>query len=192
MKTKKLFSTLLVIISLLHCSSPQRPLRPTPYTVDVVLAPVVDYDAYHVSIPPPEDAGLIIANRGNPNELVAPLRQNQPAPFPGVLFNGPVLARVEVEFRGQQEQCRIDRQRDVDILAARALTDIRLLQTSINAQGSSYRLMLESRDVEIERLYNQLLSTSQQFPVWQFALGLSASLVVGTALGTLLGFGLSR
>ena len=195
-------SLLFLFLTIVRCSAPQireLPLRPNPYTVDVAELPPIDYDAYNIPLPSIGDGGLRLTvgsgegGVGASGELLAALGRNQPAPFAGVLFNGPALARIEVEFRGQETQCRIDRRADLDRLSARAVTDLRLLQTSFNSQGQAYTLMLTSRDQELERLYRQLASQRDPpFPYLPVILGVGGALVVGLGVGSLLGVTLGR
>jgi len=148
----------------------------------VIAAPSINEDAYRITLPA-SDAGSVFVMNSSSGELVAPLRQGQPAPFPGVLFNGPATARVEVEFRGQQARCLIDRQADIDRVAARAVTDIRLLQVTLNTNSLSYNLMLRSRDEEIQRLYEQLITATRPASVLSHVLTGASSFVLGFGVG---------
>lgn len=192
-----LLSLFFLFLTLVRCSSPQRPelpLRPNPYTVDVATIPItIDHDAYTSIQLTPSDAGFGFGGGGDSGELLAPLRRGQVAPFPGVLLNGPALARVEVEFRAQDTMCRINRQAELDRLAARALADIQLIQTSLNAQTQSYVLMLSSRDQEIDRLYRWIQANPPQgVPVMPVVLGTLGGILVGAGVGALLGVTLGR
>lgn len=189
MNLKKIFTFFFLFLSMVNCASPQRPelpLRPNVYTADVPPPPSVDEDAYHVVLPPIPDASIHLTS--SPGETIVPLRLGQTAPYAGVLFSIPAVARVEVEYRGLQEQCRIDRQADIDRISARAVTDIRLLQTSLQAQSESLNLMLRSRDVEIDRLYRSLQS-AQHPPVdyLPYILVGAGFLVVGAGIGLTVG-----
>lgn len=191
--THRLITIFFLFVALLRCSAPQRPLplRPTPYTVDVVSTIPIDYDAYNVPLPAVSDGGglriTIGADGGTENgEAITPLRRNQQAPFAGVLFNGPALAMIEVEFRAQEARCLIDRRAELDRLSARAITDLRLLQTTLNTQTASYSLMLQSRDEEIDRLYRYIQANNNPpFPWTTVVLTGLGALLVGATVGTI-------
>ncbi len=165
---------------------PPLPSAPRPTVIDTDAANFsVDETPYHVTLPPVPDVALQLGGNG---EMVAPLNQNQPAPFPGVLFNGPATARLEVEFRAQSAQCQIDRQADLDRMGARAVTDIHLLQVRLHSQAESYGIMLRSRDTELSTLYTQLQEAHTTHPDYLgYTLLGAGGLVLGFGLGVVLG-----
>lgn len=188
---KKIINYIFLLLAFVNCAASQQTnttsLRPNPYTVDVAPLPIIDEDAYNVVLPPIPDAALQFRNGSG--ELIAPLRLGQMAPYTGVLFNNPAVARIEVEYRGLQEQCRIDRQADIDRMSSRAITDIHLLQTSMNAQAQSLNLMLTSRDQEIARLYHDLETAQHPRPDYISYILIGAGfLVVGAGTGLVIGF----
>lgn len=150
-----------LIAFMVACSGVQRtlPAGPNVTVVDAGPDPTIDQDAYNITLPPVEDVAIrlnVVDGAGPNGEIIAPLRAGQPAPFNGVLFNGPAVARVEVEFRGQAAQCRIDRQADIDRMAALARRDIGLLTVRLDSQRQSYQLMINSRDRELTRLFTYI------------------------------------
>jgi len=184
------FFLFLSFLTFFNCAAKQQTsnssLRPQLYTVDVISFPTVDEDAYRVRLQPTTDAGGSISRGSGTNgEVIAPLAQGRPAPFAGVLFNGAAAARIEVEFRAQQAQCLIHNQATVDGLSARAIADIRNLQTSLNAQVSSYNLMLQSRDDELDRLYklNETLQRQSNQTLQYTLIGIGA-FILGAGIAT--------
>lgn len=156
--------------------------------------PVVDRDAYVVPASS-SDGGLSAITPLLPpgdsavpdSALIAPMQLGQRAPFPGVLFNGPALARVEVEFRAQQARCEIDRQAELRRVVAASTRDISLLETTIQTNERINRLIIRSRDEEIELLQNHIRTNqvSQNPPVWQYVvIGVGAALVGAGIAGT--------
>jgi hypothetical protein len=104
------------------------------------------------------DAPLFVPNNQN-GELIVPLRQDASAPFNGVLFNGPAVARVSVEFQAQQQRCLIERRHDVDLIVARYNTDIATLNLARSTETRTANVLLAGRDQDITRL--QRLLTAQ-------------------------------
>lgn len=186
----------LFLVCLTACSAQQPiPVLSAPSVVNVDAGPPVyiDRDAYSIHLSDAtQGIALAISDGSGPNgERIAPLRVGQPAPFNGVLFNGPAVARVDVEFRGQQAQCQINRQADIDRVVAMSIRDIQLLTNSLEAQRRTYDVMLRSRDLEINRLYNYARNTNQPINYWPY-IGIGVGgLVIGAGTVTAIYF-LSR
>lgn len=189
-KPFKAIFLILLILNILSCSSLQRLPHRTPnnYSDASLIVPDVDLSAYRVILPSVSDASVRFSD--DAGEIIAPLRSGQPAPFAGVLFNGPAVARVEVEFRGQREQCRINSQADLDRMAARSIADIALLQTTINTLTETYLLRLRTQEAELNQVYNLTRINTPTSPwlyvglgVGGFALGLLTSLLIYVGIG---------
>lgn len=195
MKRKVIFSGLL-LICFTACSATRPPpvvSPPSTITLDASVA-LVDTDAYQITLPEASQVSInlpIVDGSGPNGERIAPLRTGQPAPFNGVLFNGPSVARIEVEFRGQQAQCQINRQADIDRVVAMSIRDIQNLTASLEAQRRMYDVMIRSRDSELDRLYNHARNTNQPINYWPYiGIGLGG-LVIGAGAATTIYF-LSR
>ena len=104
-----------------------------------------------------EDAPLFVPNNQN-GELIVPLRQGAPAPVTGVLFNGPAVARVSVEFQAQRTRCEIERRHDVDLVVARYNVDVASLNLALQTQQRTDQVLITARDQDLARL-NRLLET---------------------------------
>lgn len=153
MNVKKIFSLLLFLVS---CSS-------TPQTDNLSYSriPIEEFvipsEHYLVDVPVVEtDASMFSRTlfSSDTGELIAPLRTNQSAPFNGVLFNGPAIARIQVAFSGQQERCLIERRSDLQMLSARAIADLQTEQNLYLSNQQRYEVMLTNRENEIQRLSN--------------------------------------
>lgn len=106
---------------------------------------------------PAPDAPLFVPNNQN-GELIVPLRQDASAPFNGVLFNGPAVARVSVEFQAQHQRCLIERTHDVGLVVARYNADVASLRLAMETQERTANVLISGRDRDITRL-NRLLET---------------------------------
>lgn len=196
--TQKLISS---IIALMYsCSAIQNPNNTTvqndwrqqDYLLDASV-PIIDMDVYNIEDATGHSSNLedvrlppiqVVDGRGINGEVIAPLRRGQQAPFDGVLFNGPALAYVEVEYRSQQNRCVIDRITELNRLRAQARTDISHLQVSYFTQQEIMRILLSGRDREITRLQNQLTQTIRA------SNNNTLPLILGTVGGLVGGFGL--
>lgn len=109
-----------------------------------------------------QDASLpLTPGPGTNGEAIVPLSRGVQAPFNGVLFNGPAVARVTVEFRSQQQRCSLDREHALSLVRARYDADIASLQLALNTQLQTDQVILNSREADIARL-NRLLETQQR------------------------------
>lgn len=103
------------------------------------------------------DASVIAPNSQN-GELMVPLRQDAAAPFNGLLFNGPAVARITVEYQAQQQRCLIERRHDVGLVSARYDADVATLNLARTTDARTANLLLSGRDQDIARL-QRLLTT---------------------------------
>lgn len=186
-----LFMAFLMVYHVVACAAtPRRPegtisSPPTldagqPSPVDVVLLGLPEGGTDVVL---PEVVSLITPGGAN-GEAIVPLAARAPAPFNGVLFNGPAVARVSVEFRGQQERCLIDRRHDVDLVVARYNADVASLQLALDTQSRMDQVLLTGRDQDIARL-NRLLQAQTPDRGPHIAEGLvwaSGGLLLGAAV----------
>lgn len=165
----------LLVLSLtiqLACAGTQgRPTTTPPVAIADVSLPNADVALLGL----PRDAGQVtgedatddastvaLVPGGGPNgEMIVPIRADARAPFTGVLFNGPAVGRVAVEFRTQAQRCLIDRQHDMDLAAARYTADVATLQLALTTQRRTDQVLINSRDVDIARL-NRLLTEQQR------------------------------
>jgi hypothetical protein len=166
--SKQLLSLFLLFIAFLNafgCSSNQG-IRTANTSVsspdasvfiapDVVLLGISDASVWDES--ENTDASVLHLNTQN-GEQIVPLQQDARAPFNGVLFNGPAVARVSVEFQAQQQRCLIERRRDANLLLARYDADIATLQLALRTQERTGQVLLSGRDQDISRL-NRLLES---------------------------------
>lgn len=165
---RRLISFFMAILMSFHfaCSSSQRPPVLTPYPVfsslpdasQVIPVDVILLGLPETSIPHSDDAGLPRVEGGQGlfpagvGEVITPLHRGAVAPFNGVLFNGPAVARVSVEFRALQSRCLIERRHDTDLLIARYTADLASLRLALDTQVSTDRVLLNGRDADIARL----------------------------------------
>lgn len=135
----------------------------TPPALDASTSYPIDYDAYTVNVPEESSEGGVVANvmQATHGERISPIRQNQPATFDGVVFNGAALAFIEVEFLNLVRRCLIERRADQERLIARATTDLRHLQLRYDSETGIYRSIVSERDREITRLQNMVSNSIQ-------------------------------
>jgi hypothetical protein len=192
MKPLKSFSVVMALV--MGCAA-TRPATLSATSTPVLESPeyalVIDRDVYTL----PEAMPVSVFYDSNTpimrgpfvnGEAVSPIRRTQPAPFDGVVFNPAAVARVEVEFRGQQALCYVDSRRDQQAIAARANADLDRLIVSFRTHDSLARSIIEQQ----QRDYSTLVRATQQASssnVWRSVgwttVGVLSGLVVGGVVG---------
>lgn len=182
MSTPKSFILSITLFSFLssHGCGGATPTRPTTLTLphpnaniplSVVLVGLPDVVLTQTDASP---------SLGGDGEFVAPLAQDARAPFNGVLFNGPAVGRIAVEFQAVQQRCLVDRMHDADLLVARYNADVATLQVAMSTQQRTSQVLLNNRDLDVARL-NRVISTNENHFVENLAWAGG-----GVLLGTLL------
>lgn len=118
------------------------------------------------------------------NEVLVPLQQGTPAPFPGVLLNVHAVAWLEAEPEAIQERAqtwvssrfsrlRLLHQAEIDSLNLRLATLVR-----------EHQIALEARNQQIEslnRINNEL--RAGPVPIWEQILWIGGALILGGIIG---------
>lgn len=174
MKKNKLISFVMILSTFLSACGGSNALTngsstTTPSTTPSS-APTFVPDVLLIGIPLiSEDAGIIIFADSNTNdsniipvdgssttsinqELIVPMTHGDRALFNGVLFNGPAIARVTVEFHAQEQRCLIERTHDVALIRAAYNTDMATFQLTLSTQNRTNQILLNARDQDIARL----------------------------------------
>lgn len=157
----------IALVNVLACSGTNTNRSTIPSLTDASDASVASVDVALLGLPgdggTPSDASteasapILATGVGRNGETIVPLRQGSPAPFPGVLLNGPAVARVAVEFNGQQQRCLIERQHDVALITARYVADTDSLRLALDTQRQTDEVVINSRNDDVTRL-NRLLT----------------------------------
>jgi hypothetical protein len=175
----KIINSILLATYLLSCR-PQSIQYPSnsmdagpPVEVSLLGLPEVPEDAYHVS---PPRFGY------QPNEVVTPLVQGTPAPYNGLIFNGPAIARVTVEFRAVQQRCAIEREHDRNLFQARYDADVATLRLAMETQERNNAIILQNREETITNLHSQLENTNSSPRITENLLWGAGGLAIGIIL----------
>jgi hypothetical protein len=117
-------------------------------------------------------------------EVIAPLRQNEPAPFTGLLFSPPAVARVAATTRADRQICRVTAETQYNLLLALANRNLALA-------ANDHQLNVERAQIRIDRLNIELEEMRTRTNIGMFTyLGIAGGIIisglVGYAFGTLL------
>lgn len=186
---KKIVALLMVFLTALSaCHQQVQSALPNPHHETITPVAVTLPPVPNVTLPPlSPDAGLNMSDAGQNGELITPLATGARAPYNGVLFNGPAVAYLQVEFRGQAQRCLIDRQHDVDLVMARYNADIATLRLALNTQEHTDQVILNGRDQDIANLNRLLTQEAHRGPdVNTILISGGAGLIIGAiAVGAL-------
>ena len=117
-------STTWCLLLVLSCTNTTSQHLPSLPHVDT---PTFDRSYYETADVP--DASVLPLTDNAPDARVTPLSQGQTAPYNGVLFNGPAVASIQVQYRAEQERCLVERRTDQLRVGARAIADLERLQS---------------------------------------------------------------
>lgn len=160
-----------------------------PYPTYDAGLPEIQLSSYGTTLPSIEETRTMPEFNPDSGEAIFPLRTGQPAPSNGVLFNGPAVARLEVEFRGQASRCLIERRADQERIISAATRDLQLLQSTITTDRTISRIVLDARDRELRRnqeTYNELLRRSNPNNILNTVLWVGGGVMAGAGLVSLI------
>lgn len=162
----------MLFVAFFHIACSASPARPTSTLVipsqdsgiplqspDVVLLGLPDRQSQDAALL--EAQAPILGSNGANGELITPMTTGSRAPYNGVLLNGPAVARISVEFRGQQERCLIEQNRIVSLVEARYVADTDTLRLAADTQRRMDQVLINSLDSDISRL-NRILEVQQR------------------------------
>lgn len=189
-KFEKFLCFLLLVMYSCSAATPRASttLNALPQQADAAVV-IRDTDVY-VQEPMPSASALedvrippmtVVDGVGIHGEAIASMRSGQLAPFPGVLFNGPALAHLEVEYRGLAQRCTIDRITELNRLRAQARADLDHVDTILLTERQITNILLTGRDREIVRLQTQLNNVNNPSIV-PTVLMITGSAVVGAGV----------
>jgi hypothetical protein len=137
----------------------------------------------------PEDVVPVIMSPPSGDERIVGISTGSPAPFTGVLLNESAAAWLEAEPDAARERCQLFLDRRVGELEARLLAETDRLTLRINTMIEVHAIELRARDERVASLTEMnenLRNNSGEW--WEQALFVGGALVVGAAIGIIIGF----
>lgn len=122
-------------------------------------------------------------------ELIYPLSQGVPAPFPGVLLNVHAVAWLEAEPISVQLKAQLFMDRRLRELRLLHQSEIARFNLRISSLENAHESILEFKDEQIASLLrtNAELRTNSGSNILEQVLFIGGSLIVGFALGIIVG-----
>ena len=121
------------------------------------------------------------------DEQVATVNEGDPAPFTGTLFSTEAAARLLIDLETNQEACRIEKERELQLQAAKFQLEIDNLQSSLAYCNEACVQRLAIKTEQIDYLSTEL-TRKKVHPAWIFIGGI----VAGTAITLGSGYTISQ
>jgi len=142
----------------------------------------------------PVEAVEVPAVEPNPNPTPSPLQltlnQEFRAPYPGIFFSNDQAAYVIAELEAYQDRVATTMNSVRRTFQARLDREIEDLRIQINGDRTRFRIAIEARDAEINRLLRlneRFVNRGSEFP-WEAVLTGAGGLLIGVVGGFIMGF----
>lgn len=118
----------------------------------------------------------------DPGAVVAVIKQNQRAPFTGLLFSPQAAAETIAEIKTQREQCDIDCKFQLDMLKAQHALELQRAQNDYSALEKGCEVRVQTRDETIKFMDDRMREMADPNTELWFTLGAGGGLVTGIVL----------
>ena len=121
---------------------------------------------------------LVHASEGQ----VASLKEGDPAPYSGILFDEIFAARLLAEEEHKDIECNLKINYEIEKLQAQNALEIGNLQSSFNALKEQNQSFLNIKDAEIKRLQELALKNPNENSHWWLAGGVVAGIITSITI----------
>mgnify|MGYP001438696450 CR=1 FL=1 len=122
-------------------------------------------------------------------EKVVTIKQGDPAPFTGTLFNTPAAARLMIDLEFTQQTCKVETDRQLGLLRSELQLKIDLCTARTDALQLRHTEILQIKNSQIEFLERQL----KPQPWYQSTeFGIAIGVVLGVAITVGAGYALGQ
>ena len=99
--------------------------------------------------------------------VITEIQKGQQAPFTGVLMDAKAAAKVLTEQKYTAEECRLEMDREIEILKAKLELDLKISEIKLNSATDKYTSLLNIKDEENKRLQELALRRPNRCTVLQ-------------------------
>jgi|TARA_R110002095_G_scaffold76417_1_gene65294 hypothetical protein len=114
--------------------------------------------------------------------VITEIQKGQRAPFTGVLMDAKAAAKVLTDQKYTAEECKIELDREIEILRAKLGLDLKISEIKLNSANEKFGELIKIKDEENKRLQELALERPNDYTHWWF--------VGGAIGGTLLAIGI--
>jgi len=81
--------------------------------------------------------------------VITEIQKGQRAPFTGVLMDAKAAAKVLTDQKYTAEECKIELDREIEILRAKLGLDLKISEIKLNAANEKFGELIKIKDVEV-------------------------------------------
>ena len=101
--------------------------------------------------------------------VITEIQKGQQAPFTGVLMDAKAAAKVLTEQKYTAEECRLEMDRELEILRAKLELDLKISEIKLSSANEKYTSLLSIKEEENKRLQELALKSPNDYSHWWFA-----------------------
>lgn len=120
----------------------------------------------------------VMANDAVLESVVTTVKKGDTVPFDGTLFSPGAAAELIVKLENNDEKCRIEIKRELDLQNAKFDLDRKILQTDLNICQTTSRDILDIKEAQIDFLQKELAKTKKPSNELWFAIGIVGGVLI--------------
>ena len=114
--------------------------------------------------------------------VITQIQKGKRAPFTGILMDTKAAAKVLTDQKYTAEECRIEMDRELEILRAKLELDLKISEIKLNSANEKYTSLLNIKDEENKRLQELALKSPNDYSHWWFAGGVIGGIVLSVSI----------
>jgi len=114
--------------------------------------------------------------------VITEIQKGQRAPFTGILMDTKAAAKVLTDQKYTAEECKIEMDRELEILRAKLELDLKISEIKLNSANEKYTSLLNIKDEENKRLQELALKSPNDYSHWWFAGGVIGGIVLSVSI----------
>lgn len=123
-----------------------------------------------------------------PEQKITTVREGQPAPYSGTLFNTAAAARLQVDLQFTEESCKLETQRELGLMRAKLQLDIDLLNAQLKSQQQLHQdtLLIKNDHIKFLESYSlerKWYDSNEFWLVTGLVAGITVTAIAGWSLG---------
>ena len=114
--------------------------------------------------------------------VITQIQKGKRAPFTGLLMDTKAAAKVLTDQKYTAEECKIEMDRELEILRAKLELDLKISEIKLNSANEKYTSLLNIKDEENKRLQELALKSPNDYSHWWFAGGVIGGIVLSVSI----------
>jgi len=114
--------------------------------------------------------------------VITQIQKGKRAPFTGILMDAKAAAKVLTDQKYTAEECKIEMDRELEILRAKLELDLKISEIKLNSANEKYTSLLNIKDEENKRLQELALKSPNDYSHWWFAGGVIGGIVLSVSI----------